>query len=289
MKTKPCPNCGEPKHPLKCCNNCGHSNLRQEHDQRIAEGGDLSKELPSGKGYGTGFLGLNRIYFKRKKSDRVLTFWADEETDQEIYRGNDAPFTPFPQSDDPEFSNNLEAVSPGSFNHRVNYQGTSQTFPLLKASIWLEENLSPTLPTRKKRNVPLFDGWGCPETIAFAQRLITQHPEASLREVQQEILKGFDAATLSVPNLWYVWCGQLRVKALYEDANHLPFIRVEKKWHLAYEISRLGGLVEVRGMRPTRDKKYITHGCFICWQNEDLAINYHHYRKLRKQEANIGK
>ena len=78
-------------------------------------------------------------------------------------------------------------------------------------------------------------------------------------------------------------------RALNEKDNHLPFICMEKKWHLAYEMCTMSGLFEVRGMRPITDEKYIVHGCFICWQTEDQAINYYQYRKLRKQEANIGK
>ena len=37
MATKPCPNCGAPKHPLKACSECGLSILRQEWMERRAK------------------------------------------------------------------------------------------------------------------------------------------------------------------------------------------------------------------------------------------------------------
>lgn len=46
MQSKPCPHCGEPKHPLKACPNCGRSKLLQQLQERPTE--EFPDDTPRG-------------------------------------------------------------------------------------------------------------------------------------------------------------------------------------------------------------------------------------------------
>ena len=154
-----------------------------------------------------------------------------------------------------------------------------------RAKCWLEDNQTPALPTRKIAIVEVYDGWACPETVNFAKEVIARNPEASLSDVHLALLHGYKDAQLPVPYLWLVQLYRKRIRGLHRDANNQQFIRLDKKWFLAYSLQEMADLVGWVALHQAVQVEGNYIGYFIRWENEDLAKNYYHYRKLRQQEV----
>ncbi len=101
--------------------------------------------------------------------------------------------------------------------------------------------------------------------------MIQTRPEATLREVQLEIVHQVGAGKLWYPHLWWIagnWC---RLKPLYRDAQGVPFVLFDEEWHPALSLRDLGDLVGMKGTSKPQEAKLPSEGYFVCWENELMA------------------
>lgn len=118
-------------------------------------------------------------------------------------------------------------------------------------------------------NVTVFDGWSNPSLARISQKIVCDRPTISLRELQQILLEMTETGEIGYPYVWWVNPTKAWKRALHEDANGLPFVKVHSKWHLAYPLDKVGGLAGAQYADGYEDIPLA--GYFILWDNEDCA------------------
>lgn len=139
------------------------------------------------------------------------------------------------------------------------------------ASPWVMGLTAPTQPTRMLSNVTVYDGWMCGSVVQFARQIISKQPSLTLRELQNILLESLRKGEVAYPYVWWVYARNSRTRAIHEDAEGRPFVKLGTKWQLAYPIDAVAGLAGAQGA-PDLDSENLPHtGYFILWENEDAA------------------
>ncbi len=269
MESKPCPHCGQPKHPLKLCAHCGASLLQQELAARYAT---LTKADVANARVPRSQSGLTRQQPPRP-------FRSDQ--DPLADRGQVPVAGPLPESW-------IEAADNGagiSLNEKGKQPLASPALAsrLKKAVTWLGPKPVPTMPIEKLWNVLVFDGWACAATANLARAFVARHPDATLRDVQLA-LRHANVGLVQYSPIWWIVTGWCKTKALYKDALGHAFIHLDKDWHLAHSLRDMGGLVGGKSPRNPQIVRIPRQGYFICWENEEQA-----YRYLMDQKNHSGR
>jgi len=139
------------------------------------------------------------------------------------------------------------------------------------AASWVFGVSTPTQPTRMLSNVTVFDGWACGSVAHFARQVIVQHPSLTLRELQNVLLESLNRGEIDYPYIWWVYARTSRTRAIHEDAEGRPFIKLGTKWQLAYPIDAIAGLVGAQGSEDYDSENVPNSGYFVLWENEDAA------------------
>lgn len=117
--------------------------------------------------------------------------------------------------------------------------------------------------------VTVFDGWCNPSLARTAQRIVSESPSISLRDLQRILLEKTESGEIDYPYIWWVNPTKEWTRALHEDADGQPFVKVHGKWHLAYPLDKVGGLAGAQSADGYEDVPLA--GYFILWDNEDSA------------------
>lgn len=118
-------------------------------------------------------------------------------------------------------------------------------------------------------NVTVFDGWTIALIARTARKISSENPDISLRALQQILLEKTKNREIDFPYIWWVNPTKKCTRALHEDANGLPFVKVHGKWQLAYPLDKVGGLAGAQNTDGYEDIPLA--GYFILWDNEDFA------------------
>jgi hypothetical protein len=140
------------------------------------------------------------------------------------------------------------------------------------AAPWVLGVAVPTQPTRMLSNVTVFDGWNCTTTAAFARKIVGTTPGLTLRDLQAAVLRGVEGGLLDNPYIWWVYEPKSRTRAIHEDAEGRSFIKLGKKWQLAYPLDAIAGLCGAQGCSEYENVP--RSGYFIIWENEEIARSH---------------
>ena len=138
-----------------------------------------------------------------------------------------------------------------------------------RAAPWVLGGAAPSQPTRMLSNVIVFDGWTCPPLVAFARNAVESNPALTLRELQAAVLREVDNGIFDYPYVWWVHEQTNCTRAIHEDSEGMPFVKLGKKWQLAYPIDAIAGLVGAQGVLDY--EKVPRSGYFIVLENEEIA------------------
>lgn len=140
------------------------------------------------------------------------------------------------------------------------------------ASPWVKDGTAPILPTKMLSNAIVFDGWRSSGRLDIAKQIVAQNPNISLRDLQQLLLEKITKGEIDQPYLW--WINPLKgwKRAIHEDSNGVPFIKLNNKWQLVYPIDKIAGLA---GAQHSGDEEDVPlNGYFLLKENEDCAKNH---------------
>lgn len=139
------------------------------------------------------------------------------------------------------------------------------------AAPWVMGLNSPIQPTRMLSNVTVFDGWTCGSVAQYAKKIISEQPSLTLRELQNILLGSLERGDIDYPYIWWVYARTSRIRAIHEDAEGRPFIKLGTKWQLAYPIDAVAGLAGAQGSPDFDSENLPRTGYFVVWENEDAA------------------
>lgn len=137
---------------------------------------------------------------------------------------------------------------------------------------WVRGSVAPTQPTRMLSNVTVYDGWECTSNARLARGIVEVEPQLTLRDLQARMLKEVELGNTSYPYVWWIYEQTCRTRAIHEDSDGRPFVKLHNKWHLAYPIDAIAGLVGAQGVLDY--ERVPKTGFFILWENEDIARNH---------------
>lgn len=140
------------------------------------------------------------------------------------------------------------------------------------ASTFLSSDVSPAPPTRMLSNVEICDGWLNGPHAQVAQRILSKNPEMSLLDLQIAMLRKTERGELYCPYIWWVDARCRWGRALHEDSAGRKFVKLNSKWHLAYSMDQIGGLVGAQNSGGYEDIPKV--GYFVVWENERIARNH---------------
>ena len=137
------------------------------------------------------------------------------------------------------------------------------------AEPWLNGVEAPTMPATMLSNVTVFESWLNTHNLNLAKELLSQQSGLTLRELLVEMLLQINAGHAEYPYIWWVWPHSSKVRAIHEDSNGLTFVKLEKKWKMAYSIQAMGALAGAQG---TSDYEELPRNAyFVSWENEEIA------------------
>lgn len=139
------------------------------------------------------------------------------------------------------------------------------------AAPWVKGVSAPVQPTRMLSNVTVFDGWRCTSVAQFADQVISHKPSLTLRELQQILLDSLSKGEIEYPYVWWVYARTSRTRAIHEDAEGRPFVKLGTKWQLAYPLDAVAGLAGAQGTPDFDSENLPATGYFVLWENEDAA------------------
>lgn len=236
MTTNPCPNCGEPKHPLKLCARCRYSAYHEKVLEPKKKGKDANPgtrpPVPSPNPTGLGKLERKTI------PQEFIENW------KKFIRGvGDKPETA-------EFRR-------GS--------------PTAKAAPWVLGTTSPKMPMKIQPKAQLFSCWICPSTHLFAKEFIIRNPDATFFDLQEAILSQLNSATVQYPYIWWLRVGHSISRVIYKDADDITYVKLHYKWELAYSLQHTGGLVGAQGGANHRYEDVPKSNYFVCTDNDGFV------------------
>lgn len=158
----------------------------------------------------------------------------------------------------------------------LNYSGMSESDYKLrlpsrfkKASPWVQGAPSPIKPLKMLSNVSVHDGWANPYGLKIAKEIISSKKDINLRGLLEELLTGNMSDEIGCPYVWWVFPNPNRVRAIYEDAHGMTYVKLNNLWQLVYSIHSLGALA---GGQGTDSYETLPKGgYFVVWDNEDQA------------------
>lgn len=252
MQPRPCPQCGEPKHPLKRCSNCGASSWRQASQPTKEKGAGDNTENPS--------------MLTKKQRERL------ERNRNSILTGvQGIATTPLKEGRVPHAV--IEYWKKFLKEHDLNPEKATfrPASRLTKAAPWLLGSTTPKMPMEMLSNVQVFDCWTCRPTEKFAKEFNATNPDATWRAIQVAILNHLIESSHEYPYIWWLWLGRGKTRAIYKDAADVTFVKLDNKWQLAYSLRDTGGLVGAQGAPNCNYEAVPRNGYFVCSENEGVV------------------
>lgn len=138
-----------------------------------------------------------------------------------------------------------------------------------KAAPWVNGVASPALPTTMLSSVTVYDSWLIPHNMGIAKNIIAQKNGLTIRELLYEMLHQMKAGNIDYPYVWWVWPHSSKTRAIHQDSNGVTFVKLGKKWQMAFSIQAMGALAGAQG--ASNYEELPNNAYFVSWENEEMA------------------
>ncbi|MBT7556494.1 hypothetical protein HN615_06175 [Candidatus Woesearchaeota archaeon] len=144
----------------------------------------------------------------------------------------------------------------------------------LLAKGYVDVKTSPVLPIKQLSTEVIFESWLNRYNNEIAKNLINQDSSLSLQKLLVEMIQ-LTGKDIECPYIWWIYPNQNKKNRLiYRDADGDEFVKIDKKWQIAYSVRAVGSLVGRQGGSNYEDLDLPFNSYFVVWENKDNAKNY---------------